>query len=275
MAEREAGDRIGKIASVEVMTPGAPKVIVHGDVDFRHAPEITEAVRRILEDGNKRVDIQLADVEFMDSSGISALLDAADLARRRQARLVLVSPTRQLLHLLEVSGFKLLFDYEQLPALVEPVPPPAGAPAYWQVSEFRVPCHPELVADIRHRIAEVGRSMPFITEEIEDIKLAVGEAAANAFRYGCPAGAADSIHVRCVGDDRALTVEISDPGPGFDPECVAVPKPGSLVTGGRGIFFMRLMMDRVDFVRLDPGMLVRLVKRVRKRGPQTDAGLSI
>lgn len=236
---------------------------MRGDVDFRNAHEIAEAVRELLDRGEKRVDVQLAAVEFMDSSGISALLDSVNLARERDVRLVLVQPTRELLHLLEMSGFQPLFEFEEAPAVPAPVPQPVTAPVWWQVSEFRVPCHPELVADIRHRIAEVARSMPFDVEEVEDIKLAVGEAAANAYRYGCPRGPEDSIHVRCVGDYSGLTIEISDPGPGFDPDLVAHPPVGSLITGGRGIFFMRLTMDKVHFERLDPGMLVRLVKLLR------------
>ena len=265
MNEPESPRRGDRIAFIETTLIEPPRVVVRGDVDFRNAHEITEAVRELMDRGEKRVDVYLAAVEFMDSSGISALLDSVNLARERDARLVLVQPTRELLHLLEMSGFKPLFEFEGVTAAA-PVPQPVTAPVWWQVSEFRVPCHPELVADIRHRIAEVARSMPFDLEEVEDIKLAVGEAAANAYRYGCPRGAEDSIYVRCVGDYSGLTIEISDPGPGFDPDSVAQPPVGSLTTGGRGIFFMRLTMDKVHFERLDPGMLVRLVKFLRHHG---------
>lgn len=257
-----------RLVDIEFRAGGAPRVVVRGDVDFRRAPEIREAIANLLEQGRKRVDVHLADVVFMDSSGISALLDSVRLARENNARLVLVSPTRQLMHLLEVSGFEPLFEFEQLPsAVIPPVPRPVRPSVYWQMSEFSVPCDPELVADIRHRVAQIADSMPFTAEEIEDVKLAVGEAATNAFRYGCPGGRADSIRVRCIGDSGALTVEITDSGAGFDPGLVPQPALGSLEMGGRGLFFMKLAMDEVDFRWLDKGTCVRMVKHVKAPPP--------
>ncbi len=252
------------VVDVELHAGEVPKVVLRGDVDFRHAGRITDAVAGLLEQGHKRIDIQLANVEFMDSSGISALLGSVRLARERDARLVLVSPTRQLLRLLEESGFKPLFDFGQLPPPPVPLPPePVSVPVYWQMSEFSVPCDLEFVADIRNRVAQVADSMPFTAEDVADVKLAVGEAASNAFRYGCPGGRADSIRIRCIGDSSGLTVEVTDSGPGFDPSLFPEPGVGCLDLGGRGIFFMKLAMDEVEFVRLDQGMLVRLVKFVK------------
>ena len=246
---------------VDLHTGGNPTVVVRGDIDFRYAPQIIKTVEKLLRHGHDRIDVQLAGVEFMDSSGISALLDSVKLAREHNARLVLVSPPRQLVHLLEESGFKPLFEFENLPVpAIAPEISPVSLPVYWQMTEFTVPCNPELVADIRHRITQVTDSMPFTLQEIEDIKLAVGEAATNAFRYGCPHGMEDSIRVHCIGNSSGLTVEITDAGMGFDPALVPVPQFGSLEPGGRGIFFMRLTMDKVEFERLRKGTLVRMVK---------------
>lgn len=243
---------------------GYPRVLVNGDIDFHTASEITQAVSDVLDQGHKRVDICLSDVEFMDSTGISALLNSAKLARDAQARLVLVSPTRQLLHILETSGFQRFFEFVDLPGPASVVAHPVMTPINWQISEFSVPCHPELVSDIRRRVAEVATSLPFTAEQIEDIKLGVGEAAANAYRHGCPSDALGTIHVRCVGDTSGLTIEITDYGPGFDPHQVPVPVAGNLECGGRGIFFMQLSMDEVGFERLTQGMRVRMVKYLHK-----------
>ena len=258
-----AATKPADVVEVDARAGRSPTVTMRGDIDFRRAPEIRKAVTKLLERGRKRIRVKLADVVFMDSSGISALLDLAKSADERGARLVLVSPTRQLLHLLEVSGFRSLFEFEKLPKPERPLPGPVGLPIYWQMSEFSVPCDAELVANIRHRVTQVAESMPFGSEEIEDIKLAVGEAAANAFRYGCPRGRADRVNVRCIGDSQRLTVELTDAGPGFDPSLVPTPPLGSLQPGGRGIFFMRITMDEVAFSRLDRGMYVQMVKHVR------------
>lgn len=258
----------GKVVRVRMKPEEHPKVVLQGDIDFRRASEIVDAVSGLLLGGHERIDIALERVEFMDSSGISALLDSVRLAGEKGARLVLVSPTRQLVHLLEVSGFKPLFEIEYPPVKPSPAYPGTVRPgAAWQFSEFSVPCDPEYVSDIRRRVTQLTNSMPFTGEEVEDIKLAVGEASTNAFRYGCPRGCADTISVRCIGDSRGLTVEIIDSGKGFDPDRVPVPELGNLEPGGRGIFFMRLTMDKVEFERLDTGTLVRLVKYIKTPAP--------
>jgi serine/threonine-protein kinase RsbW len=102
--------------------------------------------------------------------------------------------------------------------------------------------------------------MPFTENAIEDIKLAVGEASTNAFRYGCPEGENSCIQVRAVGDSKALTVEITDAGPGFDEADICPPTFGCIEPGGRGIWFMRLTMDEVCFTRQKTGTKVKMVK---------------
>jgi anti-sigma regulatory factor (Ser/Thr protein kinase) len=120
-----------------------------------------------------------------------------------------------------------------------------------------------MVADIRRRVGQVAESMPFKEDAVEDIKLAVGEASTNAFRYGCPDGEKSSIQVRAVGDSRSLIVEITDFGPGFEAEDICPPVFGCMEPGGRGIWFMRLTMDKVSFIRQENGTMVRMVKFVK------------
>jgi len=55
-------------------------------------------------------------------------------------------------------------------------------------------------------------------------------------------------------------VEITDPGPGFDPGTVPTPLAGELREGGMGIHFMRLTMDDVRYRFDDRGTTVRLQK---------------
>jgi anti-anti-sigma factor len=247
----------------------AARIILHGEVDFRDAPSIGKAVKRLLKDGNNRIDICLGDVVFMDSSGISALLVSQQSIKEVGAQLVLVSPTQSLLHVLEMSGFSRLFEYAYEPKVAKRIgiAEEPTLPFTWQMTEFYVPCVPHLVSDIRRRIAQIAASMPFDTDQIEDIKLAVGEASANAFRYGCPNGCDSQIHVRCVGTDKSLTVEITDCGPGFDPASIPPVNFDRMEMGGRGIHFMRSTMDEVEFIPQETGTMVRMVKNVGLSSP--------
>lgn len=81
------------------------------------------------------------------------------------------------------------------------------------------------------------------------IVTALREALANAIRHGCAQrpGLTVRVDVR-LGPDGAR-IRVVDRGPGFDP--TAVPDPTApehlLRPSGRGIFYMRQFMDRVEF----------------------------
>ncbi len=126
--------------------------------------------------------------------------------------------------------------------------------------EFHVASRSDAVALIRNKVIEFACRLPFTANELEDVKLAVGEASSNAVRYGHRHERREPIHVRCSFDGRALNIEIKDRGPGFDLAKVPEPSP-ELSEGGRGLYFMRMLMDEVDYSFEPDGTRVRLVKR--------------
>ena len=81
------------------------------------------------------------------------------------------------------------------------------------------------------------------------IGLAVREAVANAIKHGNGGDPEKQVEVevRLVGDE--VVVSVRDEGTGFDPGAVANPlAPENLLRpGGRGIFYMKSLMDRVDY----------------------------
>ena len=129
--------------------------------------------------------------------------------------------------------------------------------------EFEVPGRPAMLAGIRARVAEFARSMPFTEDQIEDIRLAVGEAGANAIRHGAAAQPC-KIRVRMEKRGGSLRVSITDRGCGFDPASVRPAAAGSLEESGRGIAIMRALVDEVGFRRMHPGTRVDLVKHVKQ-----------
>lgn len=137
-------------------------------------------------------------------------------------------------------------------------------PVLGDVIDFEVPGRAEMLAYIRSRVAKFAGSMMFSGEEIQDIMLAVGEAGSNAVRHGC-ASENCSIGVHLERHPEYMRVRISDKGPGFDLSSVPTPAFGSLSEGGRGIMFMRILMDRVNFSFNNPGTSVDMVKCVRKQ----------
>jgi serine/threonine-protein kinase RsbW len=115
----------------------------------------------------------------------------------------------------------------------------------------------------RNAIATFARICGFSREEVDDIRLAAGEAISNAVEHG--RGARSSgFSVRCTFVDDQLTIEIRDNGDGFAladggliPAEGAQPAPGRM--RGYGIFLMRRLMDGVTFD--NNGSCVRLWRR--------------
>ncbi len=129
--------------------------------------------------------------------------------------------------------------------------------------EFAVPSQPNMISDIRHRVCRFARALSFTPEELDDIAVAVGEAATNAVKYGRDGSESPLIRVRLEAAGGAFRVLVSDTGPGFDPATVCPPGFEDLKECGRGIFCMASLMDELAFHKLDPGTCVEMVKRVR------------
>lgn len=235
-----------------------PTVTLRGEVDFRNMARVRQAICGLLQHGKRSVNVDLGELVFMDSTGVSALVDAARAMLPAGGAVRLVSPSPQLVKVLERSGASDAFSYDRNALGTHGLTCPAKDLA--EVLEFEVPSRPEMIAHIRARAAEFACAMRFTDEDIEDIKLAVGEASANALRHGtnpewCRVG------VRMEKMEDQIRICVSDKGCGFDPDHVCAPSPGSLTEGGRGIMFMRALMDEVNFTFTCPGTCVELIKK--------------
>src|SRR5689334_20916813 len=85
---------------------------------------------------------------------------------------------------------------------------------------------------IRDRVMQAALQLPFSSGEIDDIHLAVGEAASNAVRHGCKCNADAKVSVRCWTQENELCIQVRDHGCGFDPSAVHDPDFMLLPEGG-------------------------------------------
>ena len=88
------------------------------------------------------------------------------------------------------------------------------------------------------------------------VRLAMSEAVTNAIQHGSTS-AADPIWIRVAEESGALVFEVSDTGR-FRPR---VTRRGELPESGRGLEFMRLLMDEVELQAGHAGTLLRFSKR--------------
>ena len=87
-------------------------VIVHvaGAVDSNTAPKLQEALLRATEAPAGAVELDLAEVSYMSSAGLRALLLAAKALQKRSARLRLSNVPPQILNVLNLTGFTTFID---------------------------------------------------------------------------------------------------------------------------------------------------------------------
>lgn len=99
------------------------------------------------------------------------------------------------------------------------------------------------------------------------IGMAVREGVANAIKHGNKLDVKKKVSTTFDLTGAKLSIIIRDEGPGFDPAKVSDPlNPQNLMkTSGRGIFYMRTFMDRVDY-EFDPsrGTSLVMLKDLRK-----------
>lgn len=88
-------------------------VRVEGRLNMVSAPELRDVVARAVKEGRRRLVIDLSAVEFMDSSGLGALIGALKTARGAGGDLRIAAPGEQVAMVLRLSNVdRILKPYE-------------------------------------------------------------------------------------------------------------------------------------------------------------------
>lgn len=129
-----------------------------------------------------------------------------------------------------------------------------------------VPGRFEYLATIADFIAETGRDAGFDQDLIFHVQMAVDEACSNVIEHAYGGQDKGDITLRCVCNGKEWVVSIHDTGRAFDPSLVPEPDLNANVddikTGGLGLYFMRQLMDEVEFsFDENKGNELRMVKR--------------
>jgi serine/threonine-protein kinase RsbW len=104
--------------------------------------------------------------------------------------------------------------------------------------ERELPVAPEAAAEARHALADIADSLP--DGRGRDVRLLVSELVTNAVRHA-NLDAGDVILLVVELADRALRVEVHDPGGGFVPR---TPAPDPARPSGWGLYLVAELADR-------------------------------
>ena len=85
-------------------------IAVRGEVHVSTAPEFSERLNDAIATGKTGVVIDMTDVEFIDSTGLSVLLNALRRVTRQQGRMALVVSNPTVLRLFEITRLDSTFD---------------------------------------------------------------------------------------------------------------------------------------------------------------------
>jgi len=134
-----------------------------------------------------------------------------------------------------------------------------------ETTELRFPSRIEAVAEASTAVAGILTRLGIDENAAFGIDMAVREAVTNAVLHGNHQDITKFVELTVQSSPGSLEIRVHDEGPGFDPDAVPDPTKAEnlLKTSGRGIFFMRSFMDKVQwFIRPSGGTTVRMLKKI-------------
>ncbi|WP_203988461.1 ATP-binding protein [Sphaerisporangium rufum] len=124
--------------------------------------------------------------------------------------------------------------------------------AYWPITDD--------LSALRHRVRDYAFEAGLDGIPLQDLVLAVNEAAANVLDHAYGKG-----HVQAWHDDRQVTVEVHDCLGELRPAHAAAGDPGAATLRGRGLWLMHQLCDEVEIINEPGGAAVRLRQSYGRR----------
>jgi len=108
MAELDEVGPGALLIETRVDAGGAAIVVLSGELDMSNTPSLRETVAAVTADGAQQLVFDLGGLRFMDSSGISVLLEAAATVETVQIR----DPSPIVRRVVETTGLSRVFGIE-------------------------------------------------------------------------------------------------------------------------------------------------------------------
>ena len=92
--------------AVDVVTKSGDRVVVRvsGELDVCTAPTLKGRLNELIDDGAREIAVDLADLEFINTTGLCVFVKTLERLRPHDGRLLLRSPNRSVHKTLEITG---------------------------------------------------------------------------------------------------------------------------------------------------------------------------
>jgi anti-anti-sigma factor len=221
-----------------------------GDFDGLSVPGLRDSLNVGLNQGVTQFVLDLTDCEYMDSSGLGFIIWADHRLAPVSGRLAITGQNPDVTRILELSGLIVMApsvtlapSMEQALVAADHTPDTDETPLWCETFDF--PSDARQLSEARKRVADLLTPLGMPDAAVFDLKVAVGEALANAVRHGSPQGSGDVVCVEVRAYASRVEIIVSDCGAGFDGTPPA--SRDQFAPGGRGVLFMRALTDSVEF----------------------------
>jgi anti-sigma B factor antagonist len=83
---------------------GRVLVTLFGELDTATAPVLRDSLTHLVNEGATRLEVDVSELTFIDSTGLTVLMDQRHRLRTRGGLLILLAPSRPILRMLDVTG---------------------------------------------------------------------------------------------------------------------------------------------------------------------------
>jgi anti-sigma regulatory factor (Ser/Thr protein kinase) len=128
-----------------------------------------------------------------------------------------------------------------------------------------------ILDDVREFVGQAAETCGLDSDDVYRVQMAVDEAFSNIVEHAYAGEPLEEVECECVISTHKLTIILSDHGKPFDPNKVPRPRIHDPLDdrekGGLGIFFMRKLMDEIEYEmvaepgKIRPRNVLTMVKR--------------
>jgi len=142
----------------------------------------------------------------------------------------------------------------------------------WARTSLSFPSDPRFLSSVREYVKKLSQTAGFDVSTSNSITLAVDEACTNVIKHSYDNDPTQQIELNTEIRPGEVVFEIVDFGRKCDPSSFVPRDLGKLKPGGLGVYFIRKIMDKVEYDVSDSGCTrLRLTMLLQARGDQ-DAG---